>query len=84
MMSFDLSDVAGIIGAALVIVAYFGTQQRWFSADDWPFPLTNLVGAGFIVVSLMSHWNLASFVIEVFWIAISIYGLAQSFRRGSP
>lgn len=83
MMSFDLSDVAGIIGATIVIVAYFGTQQRWFSADDWPFPLTNLVGAGFIVVSLISHWNLASFVIEVFWILISLYGLAQTLHRSS-
>lgn len=83
MMSFDLYDLAGMVGAVLIIVAYLGTQQRWLSAEDWRFPLANLIGAVFIIISLMTDWNLAAFVIEVFWILISFYGLAQSMRRRS-
>jgi hypothetical protein len=81
-MPFDLYNLAGMVGAVLIIAAYFATQQRWLSAEDWRFALANLVGAGFIIVSLMAAWNLAAFVIEVFWVLISLYGLAQSFRRG--
>ena len=81
MMHFDLYNLAGIVGAVLVIVVYFATQQRWLSAEDWRFPFANLVGAGFIIASLIADWNLAAFVMEVFWVLISIYCLAQSFRR---
>ena len=58
-----------------------GLLERWLSAEDWRFPFANLVGAGFIIASLIADWNLAAFVMEVFWVLISIYGLAQSFRR---
>ena len=81
MMPVDLYNAAGVVGAALVILVYLGTQQRWLSAEDWRFPFANLVGAGFIIVSLTRYWNLASFVIEVFWVLISLYGLARSWRR---
>ncbi len=80
-MRVDLYNAAGVVGAALVILVYLGTQQRWLSAGDWRFPFANLVGAGFIIVSLTRYWNLASFVIEVFWVLISLYGLARSWRR---
>jgi hypothetical protein len=80
-MHLDLYNVAGVVGAVLVIVVYFATQQRWLSAEDWRFPLANLLGAGFILVSLMADWNLAAFLMEVFWVLISLYGLAQSLKR---
>lgn len=82
MMAIDVYNSAGVVGAILVIAVYFATQQRWLSAEDWRFPFANLVGAGFILVSLMADWNLAAFVMEVFWVLISLYGLAQSLRRG--
>jgi hypothetical protein len=82
MMRLDLYNVAGVLGAVLVIVVYFATQQRWLSAEDWRFPFANLLGAGFILVSLVADWNLAAFVVEVFWVLISLYGLAQSLKRG--
>jgi hypothetical protein len=81
-MQLDLYNVAGVVGAVLVIVVYFATQQRWLSAEDWRFPFANLLGAGFILVSLVADWNLAAFVVEVFWVLISLYGLAQSLKRG--
>jgi len=77
---FDLYDAAGLLGAALVIVVYFATQQRWLSSEDWRFPAANLLGAVLIMISLFANWNLASFVIEVFWFAISAYGLSKSVR----
>ena len=76
----DIYDAAGVTGAVLVIAVYFATQQRWLSSEDWRYPAVNLLGAVFILISLVAHWNLAAFVIEIFWMAISLYGLGRSLR----
>ncbi|MDQ2802829.1 MAG: hypothetical protein M3Y41_09140 [Pseudomonadota bacterium] len=73
--------VAGFVGAAAVIAAYFANQQGWLASTDWRFPLANLVGASLIMASLYAEWNFPSAVIEVFWIAISAYGLFRSTSR---
>ena len=73
--------IAGFVGAALVIAAFFANQQGWLASDDWRFPLANLVGAALIMTSLYAEWNFPSAVIEGFWIVISAYGLLRSARR---
>jgi hypothetical protein len=77
MSGFALHDVAGLLGSIIVIVAYFATQAGWFGANDPRFTWANLIGAALILFSLMVDWNLAAFVMEVFWILISIFGLAR-------
>ena len=80
MLGFDPFTFAGVLGAAVIIAAYFANQKRWLASEDWKFPFANLVGAALILASLYSQWNLPSAVIEGFWIAISVYGLVN---RGS-
>lgn len=80
-MALDPFTLAGIIGTALIIVAYFGNQQGWLRAEDWKFPLANLIGAILIMLSLITAWNLPVAVIESFWAAISIYGLIKNAGR---
>jgi hypothetical protein len=82
-MSFDILTLAGIVGAAIVIAAYFANQQGWLSSDDLRYPLANLVGAALILLSLWGAWNLPAAVIEGFWVAISLYGLTRTLRRAS-
>ncbi len=72
-----LYTAAGILGAALVVVAYFANQQGWLASEDWRFPAANFVGACLILVSLSIDWNLPAAVIEGFWAAISVYGLVR-------
>ena len=78
MFEHGLYDILGLLGSLIIIAAYFATQRGWVEASDWRFPLANLIGAVLILVSLVFAWNLAAFVMEVFWIAISIYGLVRS------
>jgi hypothetical protein len=77
MSDFSFYDAAGIVGSIVVIVAYFSTQAGWMAANDPRFAIANLAGATLIIASLMVDWNLAAFVMEVFWILISLYGLAR-------
>jgi len=77
LSAIDLWTLAGILGAASIVIAYFANQQRWLRSEDWRFPFANLVGAALILVSLFHDWNLPSVVIESFWVAISLWGLAR-------
>jgi hypothetical protein len=74
-MPLGVYRAVGLLGAACFIGAYFATQQRWLNSDDWRYPAANLAGAVLVMVSLFAEWNLPSVVLEVFWAAISVYGL---------
>jgi hypothetical protein len=73
----------GLVGSALVIGVFFANQQGWLASSDRRYSLVNLVGALLILVSLYAEWNLPSAVIEVFWAAISAYGLWRSRGRAN-
>jgi len=79
--ALDTFTVAGFVGVAAIVTAYFANQQGWLSAEDWRFPAANLVGSLLILASLWTAWNFPSAVIEVIWAAISLYGLSRHLRR---
>lgn len=79
-MLWDAPTIAGLLGAALLLGAYFAIQQRWLSAANWRFPLANLIGSCLILLSLATQWNWPAGVIEVAWAAISLMGLVRSLR----
>jgi hypothetical protein len=79
-MPFDPFTLAGMVGTALIVGAYFANQQGWVDSHDWRFPFVNLIGALLILASFTVAWNLPAAVIEVFWAAISLYGLARALR----
>ncbi|GHA85682.1 hypothetical protein GCM10009069_06120 [Algimonas arctica] len=76
-----LPDLIGLIGVSLILCAYWGVQTDRLPAQDWRFSAVNGSGALLIMVSLYFTFNLASFVIEVFWLLISGYGLWKAWRR---
>jgi len=77
----SIHDIAGVIGSVIVIVAYFATQIGWFAVNDPRFAWANLVGAVLIIFSLTMDWNLAAFIVEIFWFLISVFGLARYYAR---
>ncbi|MGD9107867.1 MAG: hypothetical protein PVI75_01690 [Gammaproteobacteria bacterium] len=68
-------DTVGIIGDILIIGAYFLLQLGKVSAKGFPYLFLNLLGALFLLFSLIFAWNLAAFIIEISWALISIYGI---------
>lgn len=79
--SLTLADAIGSFGALLVVAAYFATQIRMMNSDDLAFPVVNLVGSVLIVYSLLQNFNLASMLIEGFWVVISGIGIIQHIRQ---
>ena len=72
--------LAGFLGAAIIIVAFFANQQGWLASADWRFPAANLAGSVLMMGSLVVQWNAPSVAIEGVWMAISAYGLVRSLR----
>jgi hypothetical protein len=77
-------DLAGMAGVGLIVVSYWLLQSgRWASTRP-AYSAANAAGAALILVSLSVEFNLAAFTIEVFWLAISGYGLWRTLRRPVP
>ena len=77
--ALDIYAVIGFVGTACIIAAYaYLTLAR--SANPFILHGTNLLGAALLTVSLLVHTNWPSLVLEGFWAAIALVGLAKATR----
>ncbi len=82
MQVMTFTDLVGMLGVAFIVGTYFALQIGRLSADSLIYSALNALGAGLILISLLHTFNLASFMIEVFWLAISLIGLGRwAWRR---
>ncbi|MFO1256720.1 MAG: permease [Sphingomonadaceae bacterium] len=82
-MSELAANLIGFAGTACIIFAYaYGTAAA--RPDPFVQHGVNLAGAMLLTVSLLVNMNLASFVLEFFWAAIAIWGLAKAIRARRP
>ena len=81
MINLDWASLVGFVGTACIIGAY---AYLTFKQNPNPFILhgTNLAGAALLTVSLIVHTNWPSLVLEGFWAAIAIFGIAKAVRTG--
>lgn len=79
MMKYGLIDFLGNIGVLLLMTAYLMLQINRLSASGLVYSLLNLLGATLIIISLTTDFNLSAFVIEVFWVLISMVGIIRYF-----
>ncbi|UTJ07488.1 CBU_0592 family membrane protein [Arcobacter roscoffensis] len=77
----DIYQWIGFVGMAFVVFAYLLLQMDKYTIRSIQYQLLNLVGAILLLISLFVHFNLGSFIIEVFWIGITIYGIAKNIRE---
>jgi hypothetical protein len=84
-VSIDLlANIIGMVGTLFVVGSYFLMQLNKLDPKGLRFNLINLLGAIFLLLSLFVHFNLASFVIELFWIAASILGIYKHRQKKPP
>jgi len=72
-----MSDIIGVVGVALVVLSFFLLQTEKITPNSSIYLYSNLAGAMMLLFSLYYHWNLASVIIEVMWLFISIYGIIR-------
>ncbi len=83
-MTYSIYDVLGNIGVFLIILTYFLLQIRKLSSESLFYSALNALGASLIIVSLLFDFNLSAFIVESFWVIISLIGIGRFYlRRGA-
>ena len=72
-------DLIGSLGVGVIILTYVLLQTARLRSDQLAYSLFNAVGASLILVSLYFSFNLPSFIVEFFWLLISLFGMGKYF-----
>jgi len=75
-----LHDLAGTAGVILIVGAYLLLQLERVASNAFSYLIANALGATLILVSLFVEFNLSAFLMEFFWLAISLLGLLRRAR----
>ena len=83
-MTYTFYDVLGNIGVFLIILTYLLLQLQKMTSDSLLYSLINALGASLIIISLLFDFNLSAFIVEAFWVIISLIGIVRFYRsRGT-
>ena len=76
----NIGHTIGLVGMTCVVFAYLAVERDWLDNKNVNFYIINLIGAILLLISLLINFNLGSFVIEIFWITISIMGIINYYK----
>lgn len=74
-------DLVGSVGVLLIVVAFLLLQLERVASNSLSYLIANAIGAALILLSLLYDFNLSAFLMEAFWLAISLLGLARRQSR---
>jgi hypothetical protein len=87
-LDYSWFDLLGNVGVLLMVVAYLLLQLEKLSSGAVSYLLLNTLGAALVIISLKVRFNLSAFLMEAFWLVISLFGLTKSLlgkrQRPSP
>jgi hypothetical protein len=72
---FSFYDLVGLCGVVCSLYCYGRVQWRRDFAKHLSYSVLNFLASIFLIFSLMHRWNLSSFVINIAWGIISLYGV---------
>ena len=78
-MNFAWYDIVGTVGVSLIVAAYFLLQTERLRSTALSYSLMIGVGASLVVFSLLFNFNFSAFLVEAFWVLISLIGIGRYF-----
>lgn len=79
-MIYEWHDFIGNLGVSMIVISYYLLQTERTTSDATAYLSANATGAFLILVSLLGEFNLSAFLVEIFWLLISLYGLYKKNR----
>lgn len=76
-MTYAWYNILGTVGVAVIVLTYVLLQLGRVRSEQLAYSLLNAAGATLILVSLYYDFNFPSFVVEFFWLLISLFGVAR-------
>jgi hypothetical protein len=80
-MAYAWYDILGTVGVAIIIFTYILLQLERIRSEQLVYSLLNAVGAALILISLYYDFNFPSFIVEFFWLLISLFGIGKFFLK---
>jgi len=80
-MSHLLADIIGLTGVICIVVSYLLIQIGYLQTQSIRYSLYNGIGAFFVLISLLYNFNLSAFIVELFWLLISLFGIIRYFQK---
>ena len=77
-MPYTIFDFLGNVGVGLIIISYLLLQLGRIQSSSLNFSLSNALGALLVIISLTQQFNLSAFIVEAFWLLISIAGILKN------
>lgn len=82
-MNYGFYDLLGNIGVGIIIVTYVLLQTEKIKSENLFYSILNAVGATLIIISLLHNFNFSAFIVEFFWVLISLYGIIKYFWKAN-
>jgi hypothetical protein len=80
-MQYAWYDLVGSVGVGVIILTYILLQSEKIKSESLLYSLLNASGASLIIVSLIFNFNFSAFIVEFFWVLISLYGIGKFFLK---
>ncbi len=82
-MEFFLNQASGLLGAVMVLSAYFLLQTSIVNNTSYPFLILNLLGGALLFIASAVTGQLGLILLEGTWTAISFYALMKKIKQKS-
>lgn len=83
-MNFAWYNLLGTVGVATIVITYVLLQFERIRSDSILYSVMNAAGALLILISLYFEFNFSAFMVEFFWLLISLFGVGKFLmRRGA-
>ncbi|MEI9891533.1 MAG: hypothetical protein WDN45_14410 [Caulobacteraceae bacterium] len=79
-----LSDIGGVVGVLMMLVAYALAQLGRMRVDRLPSLLMNLAGSLLVLASLAVKFNLSAALMEGAWAVVALFGLVKLALKKRP
>jgi len=76
-----LIDIAGWLGVAALLIAYFMVSTQRMEGSSVPYQLLNAGGSGLLILNSYYYGAMPSVGINIAWIAIAVYALSRTLQR---
>ncbi|WP_299028480.1 hypothetical protein [uncultured Sulfitobacter sp.] len=79
-----VAEMVGVAGFGLYVLTYAMLTFRFVSGNSVAYFGLNLMAAVCVLIGLIASFNLASAMIQIFWITMSTIGITLQLTRSTP
>lgn len=76
-LGMTVFEILGLAGVVFYLGSYAALQMDVIDGKGFAYPVLNFLAASCVLFSLFENFNMPSLLIQISWIAISLYGISK-------